>query len=69
MSKETKLGNYITKVNNYDIRMSVKYKVSNKGEIDKTNTSSHEFVLCRGGKVIVKGLKTKNEAVDKANSL
>ena len=68
MSKETKLGNYITKVNNYDIRMSIKHKASSKGVSDK-DILSHEFVLCRGGKIVAKGLKTKIEAIEKANSL
>lgn len=64
-TKKTQLGNYITKVNNYDIRMKASYKKNDKG---KMVMSSHEYVVCRGRKVVKTGLKTKDEAVNFANA-
>ena len=64
-TKKTQLGNYITKVNGYDIRMKGVYKKNGKGKMEM---ASHEYVVCRGRKVVKNGLKTKDEAVNFANA-
>lgn len=63
-TKATTMGNYICKENGCDIRMKVTYKKSTaRGESNKSEVASHEFVVCRGRKVLKNGLKTKDEAV------
>ena len=68
-SKATTMGNYITKVNNCDIRQKVSYKKSEKGREDKgRQVSSSEYVVCRGRKTIKSGVKTIAEAKAIANA-
>lgn len=61
-SKVTKLGNYIDKVDNFDIRQLLnKTKDSVTG---KMKTSSHDIRVCRGGNMIKGGFKTKDQAIE-----
>jgi hypothetical protein len=68
-SKATTMGNYITKVNNCDIRQKVSYKKTEKGrENTGKQVGSSEYVVCRGRKVIQAGIKTIAEAKAVANA-
>jgi hypothetical protein len=63
-TKRTQLGNYITKVNGYDIRQKVSYKKGTK----TPQVASSEYVVCRGRKTIKNGFKNKEEATKYAES-
>ena len=68
-SKATTLGNYITKVNNYDIRQKVSYKKVEVGRGNKgRQLGSSEYIVCRGRKVIKAGIKNLAEATAIANA-
>ncbi len=63
-TKRTQLGNYITKVNGYDIRQKVTYKKGTK----HPQVASSEYVVCRGRKTVGKGFKNKEEATKYAET-
>ena len=69
-SKATTMGNYITKVNNCDIRQKVSYKKAERGRESSKHpqVSSSEYVVCRGRKTIKSGIKTIAEAKVIANA-
>ncbi len=68
-TKATVMGNYITKVNNCDIRQKVTYKKAEKGRENKgKQVGSSEYVVCRGRKVIQAGIKSIDEAKAVANA-
>jgi hypothetical protein len=68
-TKATTIGNYITKVNNFDIRQKVSYKKADRGRDDKgLQVSSSEYVVCRGRNIIKAGLKSIDEAKAVANA-
>jgi len=60
-TKRTKLGNYITKVNNFDIRQLYTMSKMTNG---KSQVNSHDIRVCRGGKLIKAGFKTKEQAIE-----
>ena len=64
-SKRTKLGNYITKVNNFDIRQLYSMSKMTNG---KSQVNSHDIRVCRGGKLIKSGFKTKEQAIEFVNT-
>lgn len=65
-SKRTTLGNYITKVNNFDIRLL--FNMVRNSTTGKSSASSHDYKVCRGGKLIKAGFKTKEAAIEFAKS-
>jgi|TARA_R110000803_G_C11839953_1_gene304450 hypothetical protein len=68
-SKRTQLGNYITKVNNYDIRQKVSYKRLEKGRTSKyPQIATSEYVVCRGRNTIKLGFKSIEEASNYAKT-
>jgi hypothetical protein len=68
-TKATTIGNYITKVNNYDIRQKVSYKKAEVGRGNKgRQVGSSEYVVCRGRKVIKAGIKSLAEATAVTNA-
>lgn len=68
-TKATTIGNYITKVNNCDIRQKVSYKRAEKGRENKgQEVGSSEYVVCRGRKIIKAGIKSIEEAKTVANA-
>ena len=60
-SKKTTLGNYITKVDNFDIRQLSSMSKSTNG---KSQVISQDIRVCRGGKLVKNGFKTKEQAVE-----
>lgn len=64
-SRKTQLGNYITKVNDYDIRQKYSYRKNAKG---KQEIGGSQYVVCRGRKLIKDGFKSKEAAMDYANN-
>jgi hypothetical protein len=60
-SKETRLGNYITKVDNFDIRQLRSMSKSVNG---KSQTVSHDIRVCRGNTLVKGGFKLKEQAVE-----
>jgi|TARA_R110002126_G_scaffold33292_1_gene104228 hypothetical protein len=68
-TKRTQLGNYITKINNYDIRQKVSYKKLGLGRESKhPQIETSEYVICRGRNIMKRGLKSIEEASKYANS-
>ena len=68
-SKATTIGNYITKVNNCDIRQKVSYKKTKRSRENKNKqVATSEYVVCRGRKIIKAGIKSINEAKAIANA-
>ena len=69
-TKATTMGNYITKVNNCDIRQKVTYKKAERGSRENKGkqVGSSEYVVCRGRKVIQAGIKSIDEAKAVANA-
>ncbi len=68
-TKATTIGNYITKINNYDIRQKVSYKKLKKGRENKSKqVETSEYVVCRGKNIIKVGLKSIDDAAIYANS-
>ena len=63
-TKRTQLGNYIAKVNGYDIRQKVSMKKGTKNP----QVASSEYIVCRGGKMIEGGFKNKETASDYAKN-
>lgn len=63
-TKRTQLGNYITKVNNYDIRQKVTYKKGTKNP----QVASSELVVCKGRRTIKAGFKSIEEASNYAKT-
>jgi hypothetical protein len=66
-TKRTQLGNYITKSNGFDIRMKLTYKKGTEYS-KKPQVASHEYVVCKGKKLVKNGFKTKDEAIEYTNS-
>lgn len=64
-TKRTQLGNYIRKVNGYDIRQKLTYKKNEKG---KMQVSTSELVIYRGKKLIKGGFKNIESATEYANA-
>lgn len=60
-SKKTTLGNYITKVDNLDIRQLYSMSKATNG---KSQVNSHDIRVCRGGKLVKGGFKTKEQAIE-----
>jgi hypothetical protein len=67
-SRSTQIGNYIAKINNYDIRQKVTYKKGNEYGAKKPQVATSEYVVCRGRNVIKSGFKSRVEADNYANS-
>lgn len=63
--RKEKYGNYIGKVEYFDIRMKPVY--TKKG--NKKQMVSHTYRLYKGKLLVAAGLKTKDEAIEKAYSL
>lgn len=61
-TKRTTLGNYIAKVDNYDIRTL--FSVARDPQTGKSRTTSHDVRVCRGRKIIKNGFKTKDQAIE-----
>ncbi len=70
-TKSGKKGRYITKVGFYDVyaRDSFKPKKESKFKFVKSDVSSTEYLLFRGKKLVDKGFKTKDLAIEKAKKL
>ena len=60
-SKRTKLGNYITKVDNMDIRQLYSMTKASNG---KPQVSSHDIRVCKGRTLVKGGFKTKEQAIE-----
>jgi hypothetical protein len=68
-TKRTQMGNYITKVNNYDIRQKVTYKKLERGrEAKHPQIASSEYIVCRGRKTIERGFKSREAATKYAET-
>ena len=68
-SKRTQLGNYIRKVNNYDIRQKVSYsKVVGRGENKHPQVASSEYVVCKGKRTVKVGFNSLETASKYAES-
>jgi hypothetical protein len=67
-TKATTIGNYIAKVNNYDIRQKNTYKKGFGLDSKKPQVATSEYVVCRGRNIIKTGLKSREEADNYANS-
>jgi hypothetical protein len=63
-TKRTQLGNYITKVNGYDIRQKVTYKRDTKNP----QVASSELIVCKGKNTIKGGFKNIQSATEYANA-
>ncbi len=63
-TKRTQLGNYITKVNGYDIRQKVTYKKGTKNP----QVASSELVVCRGKKTVKGGFNSIESATEYAKA-
>jgi hypothetical protein len=63
-TKRTQLGNYITKVNNYDIRQKVTYKKGTKNP----QVASSELVVCKGKKLVQGGFNSIESASEYCNA-
>ena len=63
-SKATQLGNYITKVNGYDIRQKVTYKKDSKNP----QVASSELIVCKGKRTVKGGFKNIESAKEFANA-
>ena len=61
-TKRTRLGNYIEKVDNFDIRML--FTTAKDPKTGKIKTVSHDVRVCRGSKLIKNGFKTKEQAIE-----
>lgn len=66
-SRATTHGGYICKVGFYDIRQKTTQRKTKNGF--KTETAKSEFVILHGKKLIEKGYKTKDQAVEMAKFL
>jgi hypothetical protein len=64
-TKKEKYGNYIGKVEYFDIRMKPRYE---KKENKKT-MESHSYRLYKGKILVASGMKSKEEAIQKAYEL
>jgi hypothetical protein len=67
-TKSGQKGRYITKVGFYDIyaKDSFKPKKTSKFKFDKPDVASTEYVIYHAKKVVEKGFKTKDKAVEMA---
>jgi hypothetical protein len=63
-TKRTQLGNYITKVNGYDIRQKVTYKKGTKNP----QVASSELVVCKGKNTVKGGFKNIESATEFCNA-
>lgn len=61
-TKRTRLGNYIDKVDDFDIRML--FNTSKDSQTGKLKTVSHDVRVCKGRKLIKNGFKTKEQAIE-----
>jgi len=69
-TKSGQKGRYICKVGFYDIYAKDSYKKdSNRGKFSKPQVASTEHVIYHGKKLVEKGLKTKDAAIEKAKDL
>ena len=73
VSRAEKYGNYICRVNDYDIRKKTTWKrvdPSQRGVKKKRReAASHEYILYRGKKSIEGGFKTREQAEKRAMEL
>ena len=67
MGKSATKGRYICKVGHYDVYAKDSFR-TNKGS-EKKEISSIEYVLYHSKKLVERGLKTKNLAVEKAKEI
>lgn len=62
-TKRTQLGNYIRKVNGYDIRQKMTYSRGKNPQV-----TASEYVVCRGSRTIESGFKNVETASEYAET-
>jgi hypothetical protein len=70
-TKGNSRGRYVTKVGFYDIYAKDSYRPKKDGskKYDKPEVSGSEFNIYHSKKLVQKGLKFKNDAINKAKEL